>query len=127
MVKMINLNSDEVSIKLAFEENGWCRVYLENTKKIFLGADVLERICNRFLSALREEYSEREMCDYRGTQVFYITSLFEAHAAIYSSSMSEVGMKLFCIEDGSLIAHEIVLSKNDIANWIELLERSNYL
>ena len=123
MVRMIEMQFQHGSIEMDIVNDlGWCRVFLNNDSRICLGADSFQIICKRLLSALIGDADIKSLREYFGEKIYWVTSLSEAHAAVYSTIRNDIGLKLFCIEDESFISHEITLSEYDIANWIQMLE-----
>ena len=118
------LVSKEYFLTLVVESEWQCHVYYSDGrhyKNHYLGVASVDYVCSYLISGISkcsmvgEVTFKRENCE-----VFWIMSLFTAHASLYGNVSGE-DLKLFCQEDGGRDLPTIILNQQCINDWMTQL------
>ncbi len=127
MVKKLELEAEHNKLVIRIVNRlNWCRLYLIDDKKYFLGAVNYENIRDNLISYLRkEDMYKKDIYDYKGYHLVCIALLSERHYALYGTVPKDNTMVIICEDAQEKIGHllpEIKLSENRIKEWINRLE-----
>ncbi|WP_455649064.1 hypothetical protein [Enterocloster citroniae] len=118
------LKSKGFALTLVVESDWQCHVYFSKRssfKKVYLGIERVEYVCSHLISGLTRKLMEGEGIYKHGDiNVFWIMSLFVGHARLYGN-VSDMGFKLFCVEDGGHYLPTITLTQQCINDWVAQL------
>ena len=85
MVKTFTLFADKDALRLDVAENGWAKLTLLGQNEVYLGADVIDRVCSRLVGYLTNEdvLGRASAGEIDGHSVYCLLLLSEAHHALY--------------------------------------------
>ena len=100
----------------------WTSIWLhEGEAKTDLGADSLEVIVSRFLSALlnpqRQAATDQSI---NGSPVVWLLSLMECHHSIYYCS-NQSNLTLYVQDPKAKLIKKMILTQSDIQRWARIL------
>lgn len=106
-------------------ESDWqCHVYYsdgDQYKEHYLGVASVDYVCSYLISGISKTSMDDEVTFKREHyEVFWIMSLFTAHASLYGN-LSDECFKLFCQEDGGHDLPTIILDQQCIKGWVTQL------
>lgn len=118
------LESKRIALTIVAESDVLCHLYYSDHNKYknhYLGVASVDYVCSYLISGISKESMIGEVRFKRGNiEVFWIMSLFTAHASLYGN-VSDEGFKLFCQEDGGHDLPTIILDQQCIKDWITQL------
>ncbi|MGP8311042.1 hypothetical protein ACG0Z4_09240 [Enterocloster aldenensis] len=118
------LKSKGGALTLVAESDWQCHVFFSKRssfKKVYLGIASVEYVCSNLISGLSKKLMGGEGVYKHGDiDVFWIMSLFCGHASLYGN-VSDMGFKLFCVEDGGHYLPTIALDQQYINDWVAQL------
>ncbi len=115
------LKSKEFFLTLVVDFDWQCHVYFSDSssyENVYLGTERVEFICSQLISGISKDSVEGEgVYKYGDIDVFWIISLFGGHASLYGN-VSDMGFRLFCVEDGGHYLPTITLDQQCINDWV---------
>ena len=85
MVKTFMLFADKDALRVEIAENGWAKLTLVGQNEVYLGADIIDRVCTRLIGYLENDdlLGRASAGKIDGHSVYCLLLLSEAHHALY--------------------------------------------
>ena len=128
MVKTYMLFADKDALRVEVAENGWAKLTLVGQNEVYLGADVIERVCSRLIGYLTNDdvLGRASAGKIDGHSVYCLLLLSEAHHALYVTGPNTETL-LFWQNANSepvFIAGVMRLSPAQSQQWVQTLSKA---
>lgn len=119
----VELGAQGGKIKLLIHDSAWCEIHLlANDSVINLGGENLERIISRLMISFIPE-KDRKYFIYQDMKLFTVFNLMGPHAVVAGRERDDFGIELIFLSNEGNVIPMVVLSTEDIKEWIAILTK----